>query len=107
MISHCVSLFDCAQDNVLKCTHIHRQGRKSSSDRDMRYQYRPLSLDLSFLSLLEPTQGEDLGFNVTKSTSLPLLTHSSDVIFLHQKQAEYLETTKDVGNQRLDFRFAY
>jgi hypothetical protein len=28
-------------------------------------------------------------------------------LFLAQKQAEYLETTKDVGNQRLDFRFAY
>jgi hypothetical protein len=38
----------------------------------MRCQHRPLSLDLSLLSLLEPTQGEDLGFNDTKSTSLPL-----------------------------------
>ena len=72
MIRHCVSLFDCAQDNVLKCTHIHRQGRKSDFDRDMRCQYRALSLDLSLLSMLEPTQGEDLGFNDTKSTSLPL-----------------------------------
>ena len=55
---------------VLKRTHIHRQERKSSPDWDMRCQHRPLSFDLPLLSLLEPTQGEDLGFNVTKSTSL-------------------------------------
>ena len=74
----------------------------------MRCQQRPLFLDHSLLSFLEPTQGEDLGFNDIKSTSLPLFDpFIRRDLFLHQKQAEYLETTKDVGNQRLDFRFAY
>jgi len=56
----------------LKRADIHRQGRKSSSNRDMRCQHRPLPLDLSLLSSLEPTQGEDLGFNDTRGTSLSL-----------------------------------
>ena len=74
----------------------------------MHCQHRPLSIDLSLLSWLKPTQGEDLGFNDTKSMSLPLFdTFIRHNFCLHQKQAEYLETTKDVGNQRLDFRFAY
>jgi hypothetical protein len=91
----------------MEAYHIHRQGRKSSSGRDMRCQHRPLSLDLSLLPLLEPTQGEDLGLNDTKSTSLPLFDTFIRRNIWYQKQAEYLETTKDIGNQRLDFRFAY
>ena len=38
----------------------------------MRCQHRPLPLDLSLLSSLEPTQGEDLDFNDTRGTSLSL-----------------------------------
>jgi hypothetical protein len=65
----CKSSFDCA--NVLGLIDIHRQGRKSSSDRDMREQLRPLSLHLSLLSWPEPTQGEDLGFDDTEGMSQP------------------------------------
>lgn len=104
MINLCVS--PPLTELCTKLINIHRQGRKSSSDQYMRDQLRPLSLHLSFLSWLEPTQGENLGFNDTKGRVSRSLTPSFDQ-FLAQKQAEYLETTKDVGNQRLDFRFAY
>lgn len=38
---------------------------------------------------------------------LHIVFHGKLTESLAQEQQEYIETTKDVGNQRLDFRFAY
>jgi hypothetical protein len=73
----------------------------------MFHEYLYLHPNIFLLPHYQQTPGQDLERMVQEGKlNLTIFELSTDGVW-RQEEEEYIKTTKDSGNERLDFRFAY